>query len=69
MKFLYPVVDAVAGTSTEVHSAGLKHIIQAGGKSVSWVQLICEFQRDWVRKETVQPFKQIIFEDVEPWNE
>jgi nicotinamidase-related amidase len=66
---VYPVVDAVAGTSIEAHRAGLKRIIQAGGKPVSWVQIICELQRDWNRKETVQPFKQILFEPVEPWNE
>ncbi len=66
---VYPVVDAVAGTSIEAHRAGLKRIIQAGAKPTSWVQLICELQRDWVRKETVQPFKQILFEPVEPWNE
>ena len=66
---VYPVIDAVAGTSVEAHRAGLKRIIQAGGKPVSWVQLICELQRDWTRKETVQPFKQILFGTVEPWNE
>jgi len=66
---VYPVVDAVAGTSVEAHRAGLKRIIQAGGRPVSWVQIICELQRDWNRKETVQPFKQILFEPVKPWNE
>jgi nicotinamidase-related amidase len=66
---VYPVVDAVAGTSVEAHRAGLTRIIQAGGKPVSWVQLICELQRDWMRKETVQPFKQILFDPIEPWNE
>ncbi len=66
---VYPVVDAVAGTSVEAHRAGLKRIIQAGGKPTSWVQLICELQRDWNRKETVQSFKPILFEPVEPWNE
>jgi nicotinamidase-related amidase len=65
---VYPVVDAVAGTSVEAHRAGLKRIIQAGAKPTSWVQLICELQRDWARKETEQPFKQILFEPVEPWN-
>jgi nicotinamidase-related amidase len=66
---VYPVVDAVAGTSVEAHRVGLKRIIQAGGKPVSWVQIICELQRDWARKETVQSFKQILFDPVEPWNE
>jgi nicotinamidase-related amidase len=43
---VYPVVDAVAGTSAEAHRAGLERIIQAGAKPTSWVQLICELQRD-----------------------
>jgi hypothetical protein len=25
------------------------------------VQLICELQRDWARKETVPPFRDILF--------
>jgi nicotinamidase-related amidase len=64
---VYPVVDAVGGTSVEAHRTALKRIVQAGGKPVSWVQVICELQRDWARKETVQSFKQILF--IEPWNE
>jgi nicotinamidase-related amidase len=32
---VYPVVDVVAGTSVEAHRAGLKGIIQAGGKPTS----------------------------------
>ena len=62
---VYPVVDAVGGTSIEAHRAALERIVQAGGKPVSWVQVICELQRDWIRKETVQLFKQILFDDVE----
>jgi nicotinamidase-related amidase len=58
---VYPVVDAVAGTSLEAHNAGLERIIQAGAKSTSWVQLICELQRDWNRKKTVAGFAEILF--------
>jgi nicotinamidase-related amidase len=58
---VYPVVDAVGGTSVEAHRAGLERIVQAGGRPVSWVQLICELQRDWNRKETVTPFREILF--------
>jgi isochorismate hydrolase len=39
---IYPVVDAVAGTSVEAHEVGLQRIIQAGARPTSWVQLICE---------------------------
>jgi nicotinamidase-related amidase len=58
---VFPVVDAVGGTSREAHQAGLERILQAGGQPTSWVQLICELQRDWKRKETVPTFAQILF--------
>jgi len=50
---VYPVVDAVAGTSPEAHRAGLERIMQAGGQPISWVSLAGELQRDWARTETV----------------
>jgi len=58
---VYPVVDAVGGTSLEAHRAGLERIVQAGAKPISWVQMLCELQRDWVRKETAKPFAKILF--------
>lgn len=58
---VYAIVDCVAGTSVEAHEAGLRRLEQAGGKSVGWVQLICELQRDWNRSETVPEFADILF--------
>ncbi|WP_200953632.1 MULTISPECIES: isochorismatase family protein [Rhizobium/Agrobacterium group] len=58
---VYPVVDCIGGTSLEAHEAGLTRLVQAGGKPVSWVQLICELQRDWNREETVPGFADILF--------
>ena len=58
---VYPVVDCVGGTSPEAHEAGLRRLEQAGGQPVSWVQLICELQRDWNREETVPGFSDILF--------
>jgi nicotinamidase-related amidase len=58
---VYPVVDAVGGTSLEAHRAALERIVQAGAKPISWVQLLCELQRDWARKETAGPFAEILF--------
>lgn len=63
---VYPVVDAVGGTSLEAHRAGLERIAQAGGKPVSWVQLICELQRDWARSATVKAFTEILFGEPRP---
>ena len=58
---VYPVVDAVGGTSLEAHRAALDRITQAGAKPVSWAQLICELQRDWNRKATTKEFSEILF--------
>jgi nicotinamidase-related amidase len=51
---VYPVVDAIGGTSVEAHRAGLDRVVQAGAKPVSWVALAVELQRDWARLDTVQ---------------
>jgi len=57
---VYPVVDAIAGTSVEAHRAGLERVTLAGGQPVSWVSLACELQRDWARLETVPQVVQIV---------
>jgi nicotinamidase-related amidase len=57
---VYPVVDAVGGTSVEAHHAGLKRIVQAGAQPISWVSLACELQRDWARVETVADVVDIV---------
>jgi nicotinamidase-related amidase len=56
---VYVPVDSVGGTSVAAHEAGLRRIEQAGGKMTSRVQLYCEFQRDWARKETVPGFMEV----------
>ena len=57
---VYPVVDAIGGTSLEAHRAGLERVVQAGGIPISWVSLACELQRDWARVETVPQVVQIV---------
>lgn len=63
---VYPVVDAVGGTSLEAHRAGLERIVQAGAQPVSWIQLVCELQRDWNREATAAGFAEIVFASVHP---
>jgi nicotinamidase-related amidase len=60
---VYPVVDAIGGTSPEAHRAGLDRVIQAGGQPISWVSLACELQRDWGRQETVADVVEIVLTD------
>jgi nicotinamidase-related amidase len=57
---VYPVVDAIGGTSVEAHRAGLERVVQAGARPTSWVALAVELQRDWARLETVQEVVQIV---------
>jgi nicotinamidase-related amidase len=60
---VYPVVDAIGGTSPEAHRAGLERVAQAGGQPVSWVSLACELQRDWARQDTVADVVEIVLTD------
>jgi len=57
---VFPVVDAVGGTSLEAHRAGLERIVQAGAQPISWVSLACELQRDWARTTTVPAVVDIV---------
>jgi nicotinamidase-related amidase len=59
---VYPIVDAVGGTSVASHETGLRRMEQAGAKLTSVVQLICELQRDWNRHETVPYFVKALTE-------
>ena len=58
---VYIVVDAVGGTSKIAHEAAIVRMTQAGVKPISWVQLLCELQRDWNRPATVSDFSKILF--------
>jgi nicotinamidase-related amidase len=60
---VYPVVDAIGGTSLEAHRAGLERVAQAGGQPISWVSLACELQRDWARQDTVADVVEIVLTD------
>lgn len=60
---VYPVVDAIGGTSPEAHRAGLDRVIQAGGQPISWVSLAVELQRDWARQDTVAAVIEIVLTD------
>ena len=49
---VYPVVDAIGGTSEAAHRAALERVVQAGAQPVTWIPLGGELQRDWARTET-----------------
>jgi nicotinamidase-related amidase len=60
---VYPVVDAIGGTSPDAHRAGLERTVKAGAQPISWVSLAGELQRDWGRLETVPALVEIVLTD------
>lgn len=60
---VYPIADAVGGTSKEAHDIALRRMEAAGAQSVGWVQAACELQRDWNREDTSGEFANILFGD------
>src|SRR5215472_10795370 len=48
---VYIVMDASHGANQVAHEAALRRIEQAGGVSLTALQLLLEFQRDWARTE------------------
>jgi nicotinamidase-related amidase len=60
---VYPVVDAIGGTSLDAHNAGIERTVQAGGQPIGWVSLACELQRDWARVETVPQIVEIVINE------
>jgi nicotinamidase-related amidase len=63
---VYPVVDAVGGTSAIAHRTGLERIVLAGARPITWIQLACELQRDWKREATRTGFAEIVFSSIHP---
>ena len=47
---VYPVVDAVGGTSKLADKTALKRMSQTGAQLASIARIACELQRDWSRK-------------------
>ena len=60
MERIYPVVDAIGGTSEETHRAGLERVIEAGGRPIGRVALAVELQRECAREETVGDVIEIV---------
>jgi nicotinamidase-related amidase len=58
---VFPVVDAVGGTSLVAHETGLRRVEQADAQLTSITQLLCELQRDWARTTTVPTFVKLLF--------
>lgn len=59
---VYAVIDASGASSTEAHEIAIKRMIQAGVIPVTWLQVLCELQRDWGRQETYDAVMKLIKE-------
>ena len=49
---VYMVTDASGGVTAEAHDMAIKRMVQAGAVPVTWLQVLLEWQRDWIRQET-----------------
>lgn len=58
---VFPVVDAVGGTSITAHESALRRVEQAGAQLITVPALLCELQRDWSRTETVPAVRRLLF--------
>lgn len=64
---VYPVVDALGGTTLEAHQTALQRVSQAGAQLTTWNSVACELQRDWARTDTVEGFLQTVIDENEDW--
>lgn len=56
---VYAVTDASAATSLEAHNTAIQRMSQIGVVPITWLQFLCELQRDWARQETYQPVMEL----------
>jgi len=59
---VYAVIDASGASTLEAHKMAIKRMTQAGVIPVTWLQIVCEWQRDWARKETYAAVTNLIKE-------
>lgn len=57
---VYFLCDCSAGQSKVTHKSAIARMMQAGARPVTWVQVLCELQRDWARKETYDAAMEIL---------
>lgn len=52
---VYAVTDASGATTAEAHNMAIQRMVHVGVVPITWIQFLCELQRDWARQETYQP--------------
>ncbi|MBL5859196.1 hydrolase [Serratia fonticola] len=59
---VYVVTDTSGGTSVDAHERAIDRMVQAGAVTVTWQQVLLEYQRDWARKETYDAVMDLVRE-------
>ncbi|KTD41812.1 hydrolase [Legionella parisiensis] len=59
---IYVVEDACGGTSEIAQQSSMNRMQQAGVVSVTWQQILLEWQRDWARRDTYDGVMNIVKE-------
>lgn len=59
---VYAVVDASGASTLEAHTTAIQRMIQVGVIPVTWLQVLCELQRDWARQETYAQVMKLVKE-------
>jgi nicotinamidase-related amidase len=60
---VYVVPDASGGVSAEAHAMAMDRMVQAGIKPITWLAVLCEWQRDWAaRPDTMGQLIGIVIE-------
>jgi nicotinamidase-related amidase len=65
---IYAVKDASRGTNPAAHDTGLRRVEQAGGVSVTALQVLLELQRDWAKGEHCDEVTAIVRERCAGYN-
>jgi nicotinamidase-related amidase len=57
---VYVVEDLCGDLDLRTHEAAMRRVEQAGAKSVTWIQVMLEWQRDWALRETYDGVMDIV---------
>jgi len=57
---VYAVTDASGGVSIEAHDMAIRRMVRAGVTPLNWLAVLCEWQRDWARTESLGALAEVL---------
>ena len=54
------VTDAAGGVSIQAHDMEIQRMVRAGVTPPNWLAVLCEWQRDWARTETLGALAEVL---------